>query len=70
MSRSRKKNPVMACCGKGKGLKASKRRAVRKFRRIIDEELHNGSHFKRLDDRWNWPNEGKHRWENPKAYRK
>ncbi len=72
MSRSTKKNPVIsiACCGKGKQMKSAKTKAVRKVRRTGNQELSDGSHFKRLDERWSWPDDGKQRWEHPKAYRK
>lgn len=72
MSRSMKKNPVIsiACCGKGKAMKSAKTKAVRKIRRTGDEDIPNGNHFKKLDERYSWPDDGKQRWENPKAYRK
>lgn len=72
MTRSIKKNPVVsiACCGKGKSMKCAKTRAVRKIRRTENQELPNGNHFKKLDDRYSWPDDGKQRWENIKAYRK
>lgn len=72
MSRSIKKNPVIsiACCGKGKAMKSAKTLAVRKVRMTGDQDIPDGSHFKKLDQRYSWPDDGKQRWENPKAYRK
>ena len=72
MSRSRKKHPIIpfACCGKGKAMKSAKTNAVRKVRRTSLEDLPNGNYFKKLDERFMWPDDGK-RWdENEKAYRK
>lgn len=72
MTRSIKKNPVIsiACCGKGPGMKHAKIKACRKVRRTGKEDLPDGNHYKKLDERYSWPDDGKQRWENPKAYRK
>ena len=71
MSRSFKKHPIsgIACCGKGKAMKSAKAKANRVVRRG-NEEIANGNHYRRIVDRWNFPDDGKMRWENPKAYRK
>lgn len=72
MSRSYKKNPVagIACCGKGKAMKSAKTQAVRKVRRTGEEDVPDGNHFKKMDERYSWPDDGKKRWDDPKVYRK
>jgi hypothetical protein len=72
MSRSRKKNPVISivCVGKGKAMRFAKKKAIRKFRRSGIEEVPDGNYYKKTDERWFWPDDGKQRWENEKAYRK
>lgn len=60
MSRSFKKNLVVsiACCGNGKAMKNAKTKAVRKIRRTGNEDMPNGNYFKKLDERWSWPDDG------------
>lgn len=72
MSRSRKKYPIgaIACCGKGSSMRLAKRKANRVVRR--DEEATvSGNHYRRIVDRWSFPDDGK-KWHEgyPKAYRK
>lgn len=50
-------------------MKSAKAKANRVVRRDI-EEIPNGNHYRKIVDRWNFPDDGKKRWENPKAYRK
>lgn len=71
MSRSVKKNPVSWTDSRFrcKRLKSEKRRANQLVRRF-DEEIANGNSYRKLDERINWSNGPKIRWEDPKAYRK
>ena len=71
MSRSLKKNPVIGncCCGKGSSMRKAKRKANRIVRRD-NESVPSGNHYRRIVDRWSFPDDGKQRWDNPKAYRK
>lgn len=72
MSRSFKKHPVIsiACCVNGRGMKKAKSRANRKVRRANIDMPSKGNYFRRLDERYMWPDDGKQWWDNPKAYRK
>lgn len=72
MSRSRKKHPIIpiACCGKGSAMKAAKKAANRKVRSTVIDTLPNGNFFRRLDERWSWPDDGKQWLDDPRAYRK
>jgi hypothetical protein len=72
LSRSRKKNPIIgiACCGKGRAMKAAKTAANRKVRSTDIDTLPNGNFFRRLDERYSWPDDGKQWWDDPRAYRK
>jgi hypothetical protein len=72
MSRSRKKHPIgpLCCVGKGKAMKSAKREANIEIRRTNSEDLPDGKHYKKLSDRWTWPDDGKIRIDEPKWYRK
>lgn len=71
MTRSFKKNPVISncCCGKGSAMRFAKRKANRVVRQQ-HEDIPNGNHYRRIVERWWFPDDGKQRWDNPKAYRK
>ena len=69
MSRSKKKNPIVAnACSSKHSLRFYKRRANHKVRRC--EENVSGNFYRRLDSNFLWPGDGKHYWDDPKAYRK
>lgn len=71
MSRSYKKNPYIpfACCGKGKAMKSAKKNANSIVRQYNDD-LPSGRFYKKLDERYAWPDDGKQRFDDPKGYRK
>jgi hypothetical protein len=71
MSRSKKKNPVVsiACCGKGESIKAYKKHANAVVKNSL-EDIPSGSFYRKLNDRNSWPDDGKQRRDNEKAYRK
>jgi hypothetical protein len=71
MTRSFKKNPIGAncCCGKGSAMRLAKRKANRVIRRV-DEELPGGNYYRKIVDRWSFPDDGKRRHSDPKVYRK
>lgn len=69
MSRSRKKKPIISnACLTIKALKFFKNRANKIMRN--EEEIPNGNYYRKLDNRWNWPGDGRQYWDDPKAYRK
>lgn len=74
MSRSRKKIPIVswACCGKGEPMKKAKNLANHRIRQKLKlgEDIPDGKFYKRLDERWTWPDDGKQYWNDPRAYRK
>ena len=63
MSRSRKKHPVVWCCGRSN--KAGKRQANKRFRRIVHQRIKSGYyvpvHVKEITDFWCTPADGKFR---------
>lgn len=70
MSRSRKKNPYHSLCGSG-SMKEAKKQANIEVRRTNDEDLPDGKHYKKMNDRWSWPDDGKILLDdNPKWFRK
>lgn len=74
MSRSRKKNPYISntCRGDRTGMmKDWKRECNRNIRRIsLDEEMPKNNLYKKMNNPWLAPNDGKHYWDDPKGYRK
>ena len=69
MSRSIKKNPYVntACCGR-KGMTNWKKDCNRTIRRKpIEDDLKD---YKKINDLWSAPNDGKHYFDNPTAYSK
>ena len=71
MSRSKKKYPIgpICCVGKGSSMRLAKRRANVNVRKD-DEDIPNGNHYRRIVDRWSFPDDGKTWYEHPKMYRK
>ncbi len=72
MSRSYKKNPVVPIASAGnneKAMKKAKCKANRKVRKFNDE-ISMGGQYKKLDERYTWPDDGKRRFEDVRAYRK
>lgn len=63
MSRSRKKHPVVWCCGRSN--KAGKRQANKRFRRIVHQRINSGyyvpMYVKEVTDFWCMPADGKFR---------
>lgn len=51
-------------------MKAAKTAANRKVRSTDIDTLPNGNFFRRLDERYSWPDDGKQWWDDPRAYRK
>lgn len=71
MSRSRKKVPIGAiCCVKRQEIKKAKQNSNRKVRRLNDKNLASGGYYKKTNERYCWPDDGKMWHEYPKAYRK
>ena len=74
MTRSRKKTPIVswASCGKGKAMKQAKKLANHRVRQKIKsgEDIPNGRIYRRLEERYTWPDDGKQYWDDPRAYRK
>lgn len=74
MSRSRKKNPFVSntCKGYRSGVMQQwKAQSSREVRRIpVNEEIGNNAYIKRITTQWDAPNDGKHRFDEEKAYRK
>ncbi len=74
MSRSKKKYPIVsiACCGKGKSMRAAKRQAAKRLRTHLNknDDTEYAKRFKLFEERWNWPDDGKQWWDDPRAYRK
>lgn len=74
MSRSYKQNPYINTCGAKAGTmkfwKKTNERILRKEESPEKSDLPSGSYYKKINDAWCAPNDGKHYWDNPKAYRK
>lgn len=72
MSRSRKKNPYTSttCCGARVGVMKKWKTGNNRIVRRLDGEIPNGGFYKKLINPWLAPNDGKHRWDEPKGYRK
>lgn len=61
MCRSYKKFPVhgWACYGRGAIKKAKRQAAHRLRRRPVEEEIPSGGFYKKFEERWAWPDDGK-----------
>lgn len=69
VSRSRKKVPIISIAScKPKSLRLAKKRANKRVR--LKDDIAQGSEFKKIDDNWSWPNDGKKYFDNEKGYRK
>lgn len=71
MSRSRKKYPIgPICCIGRSSMKKAKKQANSTIRNG-DDEMPSGNHYRRVVDRWSFPDDRK-KWFNnyPKVYRK
>lgn len=70
MSRSRKKNPIGAnCSASRKGMRKAKCHSNGVIRKD-DEAIPSGNHYRRIVDRWSFPDDGKRWHTHEKAYRK
>jgi len=75
MTRSRKKNPYVSntCCGDNAGaMKQWKKNCNRTVRRNDknNDVPSQPSYYKKLNNAWSAPTDGKHLWNDPKGYRK
>lgn len=74
MSRSKKKHPIVGICivDAKEHAKAKKQMSSRTRSWINDQEgLPNGSVYKKFLHDYSWrPDDGRQRWDDPKAYRK
>lgn len=70
MSRSRKKYPIgaIACCGKGQAMRRAKAKANRVVRR--EEDVCSGNFYRKVVERYSFPDDGKKWHDHPKAFRK
>lgn len=61
MSRSHRKNPYGNVCQSDNGaMKEWKKQSNRKLRRLaIDDNSPNGNHYRRINDIWSSPSDGK-----------
>lgn len=69
MSRSRKKPFGSICCVSRRAMKDWRTQNNRTMRRNEDD-LPDGNHYKRINDVWNSPSDGKCRYDDPKSTRK
>jgi hypothetical protein len=68
MSRSRRKNPIRTVCGcTPHEMKNWKKSCNRRMRRNIsvEEDIGNGSTYKKINDIWDSPSDGKYRMDDP-----
>ncbi len=74
MSRSFKKNPIIRIVlnVKGESMRFAKKKANKKCRKMIkeNEDIPSGSFYRRMDNRWDWPDDGKQWYDEPSSYRK
>lgn len=69
MSRSRKKFLISGvCCVRAGEIKRAKKRANICVRR--KEDLTNGNHYRKVSDRWHFPDDGKMIFKDSKVLRK